>query len=95
MTKAIKKNAKVIDPFNEHTRSKERNLPFLKASRVLITDEQLKQIFKLREYNGSNELGDFTEDLGFLDTESVLKYLIFELLKCKSLISKLEKNKDD
>lgn len=94
MTKAIKKTVKK-EPFDGHCRTKEKNLPFLRASRVLITDPHLKTIFRGLEYTGENHLGAPVEDgeEGFLDIEAVLKTLLFEIAKCRSSQLKEEEEK--
>ena len=91
MTKAIKKKIKKDkDPFQNHKRTKESNLPFVKASRVLVTDPTLKAIFNLKEYNGDNELGGFTEDRnsGEIDIQESVKSLVVEIARLKSMLSK-------
>lgn len=92
--KIIKKKIKK-EPFDNHCRTKEKNLPFLRASRVLITDPHLKVIFKGLEYTGENQLGAPVqeEEEGFLDVEAVLKTLLFEIAKCRSSQLKEEKEK--
>ena len=83
----MKKIKVVKEPFDGHGRTKEKNLPFIRAGRVLINDPALKIMFSSREYTGANELGDITEN-GYIDVESVLKALILELAKTQALLKK-------
>ena len=83
----MKKIKIVKEPFDGHSRTKEKNLPFIRAGRVLIDDPALKVMFSGREYTGSNELGEIKEN-GYIDVESILKVLILELAKTQALLKK-------
>jgi hypothetical protein len=81
------KKIKVIkEPFDGHGRTKEKNLPFIRAGRVLVSDPALKSLFAGREYTGANELGELQESGGYVNVEEVLKVLILELAKTQALL---------
>lgn len=89
--KSIKKKIPT-NPYN-FKRTQEANLPFIKASRVLIEDELLLSACQggRRNFNGTNALGDVVTEGGYLDIECLLKALISEVVKCHSEIESLKK----
>lgn len=94
--KAIKVKNSKKDPFDNHRRTKESNLPFIKASRTLYMNKNAYVVLGTEgfKYNGENQLdreSEVKEGEGYLDVETVINVLIHELMVTKSDLLKLKK----
>lgn len=77
-------------------RTKEKNIPFTKASRVLVEDPFVKQILGTRgfAFTGENKLS--TEEvpegeLGHISVETILLVLLQEVIQSKREVEELKK----
>ena len=79
-------------PYN-YKRSKERNLPFIRANRVLIQNKLLPVVLKARlgEFTGENEIV-YTEDTKgeHLDLERTLLILVQTIASLQLKVEQLE-----
>ena len=96
--KSIKKKIGKKTPFENHKRTKESNLPFLKASRTIYENKSAYALLGTQgfKYTGENQLdkdAKLDEDIeGYLDVETVINVLLHELMVTKSELVKLKKD---
>ncbi len=94
--KPIKKKTKKKNPFDNHKRTKESNLPFVKATRTIYENKSAYALLGTKgfKYTGANELdkeASLDGEEGYLDVETVINVLIHELMVTKSDLLKLKK----
>lgn len=82
------------DPFN-YKRTKERNLPFTRASRCLLVNSNIKKVLNTPglRFVGENFLEDALAEEGeegYLDVENVIMVLVREIAKLHNKVTELE-----
>mgnify|MGYP003121869482 CR=1 FL=1 len=82
------------DPFN-YKRTKERNLPFTRASRCLLVNSNIKEVLATPglKFVGENFLEDALAEEGeegYLDVENVIMVLVREIAKLHNKVNELE-----
>ena len=87
-------NKELKTPFN-YKRTKEKNLPFTRASRCLLTNSNIKEVLSTPglRFIGENFLEDALaegDEEGYLDVENVIMVLVREIAKLHGKVNELE-----